>query len=134
MKSIQSYVFKDAQEASGACSLKTQALRKQGLVSSPVATLAVSADSAPKLSLDDEDVEGVVHDGKFHQWRITLLPGALGSARHKILLVAGEDRAEPSRAVFEGQYKPKKSPAQLATHDGRNAMWFSDREAARLLE
>jgi len=70
---------------------------------------------------------------KFHQWRITLLPGVLRAAKRTVLLVAGEDKAEPLRSVLHGPYDPKKYPVQVTIHDGRTVMWFLDKAAARLV-
>lgn len=83
---------------------------------------------------DHENLVGAVYVEKFHQWRITLLPGVLQAARHTLMLVAGDDKAEPLRAVLHQPYEPKKYPAQIATHDEGNVMWFLDRAAARLMD
>ena len=82
---------------------------------------------------DKKTIAGAVYVEKFHQWRITLLPGALMSARHTIMLLAGEDKAEPLRAALEDPYEPKKYPVQIATRDAANVLWFLDKAAARLL-
>lgn len=71
---------------------------------------------------------------KFHQWRISLLPGALAAAEHNLMLVAGADKAEALRAVVREPYNPKKYPAQIMTQQGCHVMWFLDKAAARLLE
>ena len=83
---------------------------------------------------DHENIAAAVYVEKFHQWRVTLLPGVLETARQTIMLVAGDDKAEPLRSVLRGPYDPKKYPVQIATHDGRNVMWLLDRAAARLLD
>jgi 6-phosphogluconolactonase len=84
--------------------------------------------------IDDlEHVAGPVYVEKFHQWRVTLLPGVLLAAQHTAMLVAGDDKAEPLRSVMHGSYEPKKYPAQIATYQGHNVMWFLDRSAARLI-
>lgn len=83
---------------------------------------------------DHENLAAAVYVEKFHQWRVTLLPGVLQEAQHTLMLVAGEDKAEPLRAVLYEPFDPKKYPAQIGTHDGKNVMWFLDRAAARLLE
>ena len=72
---------------------------------------------------------------KMHQWRVTLLPGALLAAKHTVFVVAGDDpQAEAVRAVFQEEYDPKKYPAQIASHHGRGVTWFLDEAAARLLD
>ena len=71
---------------------------------------------------------------KFHQWRVTLLPGALAAAKHTVFVVAGDDKAEAVRAVFREEYDPKKYPAQIASHHGRGVTWFLDEKAAELMD
>lgn len=83
---------------------------------------------------DRENLVAAAYVEKFHQWRITLLPGVLLAARNTIMLVAGEDKAEPLHAVFEAPYDPKKYPTQLVTKSTGNVMWFVDKAAARLME
>jgi 6-phosphogluconolactonase len=67
------------------------------------------------------------------QWRITLLPGPLLAARNTVMLVAGADKAETARAVFQDPYDPKRYPAQLMPRDGHGMVWFLDEAAASLL-
>jgi 6-phosphogluconolactonase len=83
---------------------------------------------------DRENLVAAVYVEKFHQWRITLLPGVLLAARNTIMLVAGEDKAEPLRAVLQEPCNPKKYPAQIVTQSSGNVMWFLDKAAARLIE
>jgi 6-phosphogluconolactonase len=80
---------------------------------------------------DLANLVAAVYVEKFHQWRITLLPGVLLAAKQTIMLVAGADKAEPLRSVLHGPYDPKQYPAQIATYDSRNVMWFLDRAAAK---
>jgi 6-phosphogluconolactonase len=47
--SIHSYIYEDAQEASAACAIKMLGLLEESLAASPVATLAISGGSTPKL-------------------------------------------------------------------------------------
>jgi 6-phosphogluconolactonase len=83
---------------------------------------------------DLENLTAAVYVEKFHQWRVTLLPGVLLAARNTVMLVAGEDKAEPLHAVLHEPYDPLKLPAQIATYQGRNqVMWFLDEAAARLI-
>jgi 6-phosphogluconolactonase len=83
---------------------------------------------------DREGIAAAVYAEKFHQWRVTLLPGALLAAKHNVFIVCGEDKAEAVRAVFNDEYDPKKYPAQIASHHGRGVTWFLDQAAARLME
>lgn len=83
---------------------------------------------------DHEGIAAATFAQKFNQWRVTLLPGALLAANHTVFLVAGADKQEAVRAVFQEEYDPKKYPAQIASHDGRGVTWFMDEAAAKLLE
>ena len=83
---------------------------------------------------DREGIAAAVFAGKFSQWRVTLLPGALLAAKHTVFLVAGADKEEAVRAVFEEEYDPRKYPAQIASHHGRGVTWFLDEAAAGLLD
>ena len=65
---------------------------------------------------------------KFHQWRVTLLPGILEQARHTAMLVTGEDKAPALDAVLHGPVDLAVHPAQIAVN---TAVWFCDAEAAR---
>jgi 6-phosphogluconolactonase len=239
---VHSYIYDDPQQASAACALKILSLLEASLAGAPVATLAISGGSTPKLLFSElakagfdwgrvhlfwvderavpptdsqsnyklakehfidpagfpasnvhriqaelepetaarlyaEDIRkffqlgpralpqfDIIHRGmgpdahtaslfpgdpligshdnltaatyveKFHQWRITLLPGVLEAGRNTIMLVAGEDKAEPLRTVLHEPYDPQKYPVQIATHSGQNVLWFLDKAAARLLD
>jgi 6-phosphogluconolactonase len=82
---------------------------------------------------DQENIAAASYVEKFHQWRITLLPGLLRAAKNTVMLVAGEDKAEPLRSVLEELYDPKKFPTQVVIHGRDNIVWFLDRAAARLI-
>jgi 6-phosphogluconolactonase len=79
---------------------------------------------------DRKNLAAAVYVEKFHQWRVTLLPGVLEAARHTLTLAAGADKAEPLRSVLHEPYDPKKYPAQIATYDRAGAIWFLDKAAA----
>ena len=84
--------------------------------------------------LDDrEGIAAAVHVPKPPPWRVTLLPGVLLAARHNVFLVAGDDKAPAVQSVINGDYDPKRLPAQLISHSGRNVHWFLDDAASRLL-
>jgi 6-phosphogluconolactonase len=72
-------------------------------------------------------IAAAVFAPQFNQWRVTLLPGVLETARRTVLLVAGADKVEALRAVFQESYDPKKYPAQIGA---REAVWFVDRSSA----
>lgn len=81
-----------------------------------------------------EDIAAAVFSESRKQWRVTLLPGALLAAKHTVFVVAGADKAEAVRAVFQDEYDPMKYPAQIASHHGRGVTWFLDQSAAALLD
>ncbi len=83
---------------------------------------------------DHKNIAAAVWVEKFHQWRITLLPGVLCAARQTVMLVAGEDKAEPLRLVLHETFEPKKYPTQVVTRDSRNVLWYLDRAAARRMD
>ena len=83
---------------------------------------------------DREKIAAAVWVEKFKQWRVTLLPGVLLAAKHTVMLVAGDDKAEAVHNVFNQEYDAKKYPAQLATHHGRRVAWFLDEAAARQMD
>ena len=82
---------------------------------------------------DREELAAVVSVPNKVPVRITLLPGPLMAARNTVVLVAGADKAEAVRAVFQDPYEPKKYPAQIMPRDGRGVVWFLDEAAASLL-
>jgi len=51
-----------------------------------------------------------------------------------VFLVAGEDKKDAVRAVFNEEYDPKKYPAQMASHHGRGVTWFLNTAAAQLMD
>jgi 6-phosphogluconolactonase len=79
---------------------------------------------------DREGIAAAVYVEKLNQWRITLLPAVLLAARHTVMLVAGEDKAEAVRQIFHEPYNPLQYPAQV-THANRSVHWFLDEAAAR---
>lgn len=79
---------------------------------------------------DRKNLVSAVYVEKFHQWRVTLLPGVLEAARHTMMLAAGADKAEPLHSVLHEPYDPKRYPAQITTYDGVGVLWFLDKAAA----
>jgi 6-phosphogluconolactonase len=79
---------------------------------------------------DHKNISGAVYVEKFHQWRVTLLPGVLEAARHTLMLAAGADKTEPLHSVLHAPYEPKRYPAQITTYDGEGVAWFLDKAAA----
>ena len=76
---------------------------------------------------DRANIAAAVFAPQFQQWRVTLLPAVLEAARNTVLLVAGADKIEALRAVFQDPYDPKRYPAQIAA---KQSEWFLDRAAA----
>ena len=70
---------------------------------------------------------------KKKQWRITLLPGPIQLARHRICLLAGADKAEPLKSVLQGPADAARFPAQLANTKHGPTEWYVDEAAAALL-
>ncbi len=83
---------------------------------------------------DRENIAAAVYVEKMTQWRITLLPGVLLAAKHTVMFVTGEDKANAVHAVFNEPYDPAKYPAQLSAHHGRGVTWFFDQAAAKLMD
>jgi 6-phosphogluconolactonase len=81
---------------------------------------------------DREGIAAATFAPQFNQWRVTLLPAVLEAARHTVFLVAGEDKADAVRAVFQADYDPKKYPAQIG-NAGDGVAWFLDEKAAALI-
>ena len=50
--------------------------------------------------------------GKFFTNQMTMTPPILNNAACVVLLVSGEDKALPLKAVLEGHYEPEQLPAQ----------------------
>jgi 6-phosphogluconolactonase len=65
-----------------------------------------------------------------NQWRVTLLPGVLLAARHVVLLITGEEKAEAVGRILVNAYHPLETPAQLLTHHDGNVHCFLDKAAA----
>lgn len=81
---------------------------------------------------DRQGIAAAVYAQRLGQWRITLLPGVLESARNTVMLVTGADKAEVLRAVFQEPYAPERYPAQLGSRGGAMT-WFLDEGVARLI-
>lgn len=82
---------------------------------------------------DHKNLVAATYAEKFHQWRVTLLPTVLESARSTLMLAPGADKAEPLQAVLHEPYNPTKYPAQITTYEGEGVIWFLDKAAARLI-
>jgi 6-phosphogluconolactonase len=63
------------------------------------------------------------------EWRITVTPPVIRAARTRLVLAAGESKAQAVARACAGPYDPLACPAQLA----RNATWIMDGPAASQL-
>ena len=78
---------------------------------------------------DHTNIAAAVYVEKFHQWRITLLPGVLEAAQQTIMLVAGEDKAEPLKSVLQARTIPRNSRPDLDLRRAQRASgsWIAPR-------
>jgi 6-phosphogluconolactonase len=79
---------------------------------------------------DRDGIASAVYVEQKDKWRISLLPGVLLAARHIVVLLGGEDKAEAVRSVFDAPYEPLKYPAQIVSHHCRHVTWFLDQAAS----
>jgi 6-phosphogluconolactonase len=70
---------------------------------------------------------------KMRSHRVTLLPGVLLAARHTVLQVAGQDKADAVYNILKGPEDPFQFPGQIATRGSDKAVWFLDKAAASKL-
>jgi len=83
------------------------------------------------LIRDNDGLAAAVFAPKLPNWRVTLLPKVLLSARHTLMLATGADKAATLKAVFdESSYDPMARPVQLLAKEGRDVAWYLDRAAA----
>ncbi len=66
-------------------------------------------------------------------YRITLTAPAINLAALVAFMVAGEEKASILRETLEGEYAPRRIPAQLINPANGRLFWLIDRDAARLL-
>lgn len=85
------------------------------------------------LIANDTDIAAAVFVEKLNMNRVTLLPGVLKKARRTVMLLAGNDKAEPLYEVLRGPGDPFRYPCQIATRNSQNAVWFIDKAAAAKL-
>lgn len=70
---------------------------------------------------------------KMRSHRVTLLPGVLLAARHTLLQVAGQEKADAVYNILKGPEDPFRFPGQIATRGSDKAVWFLDTAAASKL-
>jgi 6-phosphogluconolactonase len=83
------------------------------------------------MILNRTDITASVWVEKFKQHRITLLPGVIAAAAHRVMLVAGEDKIPALENVLKGDHDPLKYPAQIVPQEGTDM--FLDEAAAKAL-
>jgi 6-phosphogluconolactonase len=89
----------------------------------------LSAGVAPQLDIIHRSMGSVAHLGAV----FTLLPAVQGGARPTRMLAAGDDKAEPLKAVLKDRYDSKKYPPQISACDSAGAVWFSDKAPTGLM-
>lgn len=75
------------------------------------------------LIADHGGIAAAVWADKMHQWRVTLLPGVLETARHTLMLVTGADKTGVLDKVLHADFNPTLYPAQIGRD---NAEWYLD--------
>ncbi len=75
---------------------------------------------------------GASYVEKLDSWRLSLTLPALNNARHLILLVSGEKKADIIRHVMQGHRNAMPLPVELLERE--HLEWFIDREASHLLQ
>jgi 6-phosphogluconolactonase len=75
------------------------------------------------LIRDRKGIAAALWVEKMKQWRITLLPAVLLSARHTVMLETGAEKRAVLHEVLEGAEDVMKYPAQIL-REGRSVEWF----------
>lgn len=68
-----------------------------------------------------------------HMYRLTLTAPVVNRAACVLFLVAGPKKAEPLRAVLQGDYQPDTYPAQVIKPRTGDLIWMIDQQAGALL-
>ena len=68
------------------------------------------------------------------QWRITLMPAVIQKAKYRIVLAAGQDKAQPLFNIMKTAFDPMTYPAQIIVDTQGPTEWFLDEAAAALLD
>ena len=83
------------------------------------------------MILDTTGITAAVWVEKVHQFRITVLPGVIAAAKHRVMLIAGEDKIPALTEVLKGPRDPIQYPAQIVPREGTEM--FLDQGAAQAL-
>ena len=70
---------------------------------------------------------------KLNTNRLTFTYPTINNARNVVFLISGESKAEALKEILEGEYQPKKYPAQSVKPRGGDLFWLIERRAAQLL-
>lgn len=87
-------------------------------------TPALAADQTPVVAL---------HATRLQSWRLTLTLPVLNHARHLLIVVSGEKKADVLRHVFRAPPEAVPLPVQLLKPPEGTLEWYIDRDAARFL-
>jgi 6-phosphogluconolactonase len=74
-----------------------------------------------------------LHATRLQSWRLTLTLPVLNHARHLLLIVSGEKKADVLRHVFRAPPQAVPLPVQLLNPPEGALEWYIDRDAARYL-
>ncbi len=83
------------------------------------------------LLQEQEQPFGANYVEKLDSWRLSLTLPAINNARHRLLLVSGDKKADIVRHVLHGDSGAMPLPVELLKQD--HLEWFLDREACHLL-
>jgi 6-phosphogluconolactonase len=78
---------------------------------------------------DPAGIAAAVYVHAVRQWRITLLPGVLHSARHVVVLAAGADKRTALDHILSAPYSPVEYPAQLVMRRTSPPVFYVDEAA-----
>jgi 6-phosphogluconolactonase len=67
-------------------------------------------------------------------WRITFTAELINLARHVLILVNGNEKAERVRNVIQGSFDPENTPVQLINPSEGTLYWLLDQDAASKLD
>ena len=74
-----------------------------------------------------------LHTARLQSWRLTLTLPVLNHARHLLLVVSGEKKADVLRHIFSETPEARPLPVQLLKPAEGALEWYIDRDAARYL-
>jgi len=87
---------------------------------------------SPALSVHDRSVTSL-HVARMDSWRLTLTLPVLNNARHLMVVVSGEKKADVLRHLFYASPDARPLPAQQLEPTAGCLEWYIDHDAARYL-